>query len=167
MSDKIISHNEICRREGVSLQRGMNFGLGGNHSVILMSVRPNLPTEIASKTGEQPSFMKAMINRRQGSSLIQKRSINLALYHQAHLHRTVSSMRPLKSTSWASVRLNEFAAQKRGQANLLNAQFPYHLDARRDDSAPEDAHGGMLDKISSTPPPTAPASSPAFIIIYP
>ncbi len=33
----------MCRREGVSLQRGMNFGLGGNHSVILMSVRPNAP----------------------------------------------------------------------------------------------------------------------------
>src|SRR5690349_20848349 len=33
----------MCRREGVSLQAGMNFGLGGNHSVILMSVRPNAP----------------------------------------------------------------------------------------------------------------------------
>jgi hypothetical protein len=43
MPDNIISHNEMCRREGVSLQRGMNFGLGGNHSVILMSVRPNAP----------------------------------------------------------------------------------------------------------------------------
>jgi hypothetical protein len=43
MSDNVISHNEMCRREGVSLQRGMNFGLGGNHSVILMSVRPNAP----------------------------------------------------------------------------------------------------------------------------
>jgi len=35
----------MCRREGVSLQRGMNFGLGGNHSVILMSLRPNAPYE--------------------------------------------------------------------------------------------------------------------------
>jgi hypothetical protein len=43
MTDNILSHNEMCRREGVSLQRGMNFGLGGNHSVILMSVRPNAP----------------------------------------------------------------------------------------------------------------------------
>lgn len=33
----------MCRREGASLQQGMNFGLGGNHSVILMSVRPNAP----------------------------------------------------------------------------------------------------------------------------
>ena len=32
----------MCRREGASLQRGMNFGLGG-HSVILMSIRPNAP----------------------------------------------------------------------------------------------------------------------------
>ncbi len=33
----------MCLREGTSLQRGMNFGLGGNHSVILMSVRRNAP----------------------------------------------------------------------------------------------------------------------------
>lgn len=33
----------MCRREGSSLQQGMNFALGGNHSVILMSVRKNAP----------------------------------------------------------------------------------------------------------------------------
>ena len=33
----------MCQREGVSLQRGMNYKLGGNHSVILMSVRPGAP----------------------------------------------------------------------------------------------------------------------------
>jgi hypothetical protein len=43
MSDNIISYIEMCQREGASLQQGMNFGLGGNHSVILMSVRPNAP----------------------------------------------------------------------------------------------------------------------------
>ena len=43
MTDNVLSHNEMCRREGASLQRGMNFGLGGHHSVILMSVRPNAP----------------------------------------------------------------------------------------------------------------------------
>lgn len=43
MSDNIISYIEMCRREGTSLQQGMNFGIGGNHSVILMSVRRNAP----------------------------------------------------------------------------------------------------------------------------
>lgn len=33
----------MCIREGSSLQRGMNFRLGGDHSVILMSVHPNAP----------------------------------------------------------------------------------------------------------------------------
>ena len=33
----------MCQREGASLQRGMNFGLRGNHSVILMSIRLNAP----------------------------------------------------------------------------------------------------------------------------
>jgi HNH endonuclease len=43
LGDNIISYLEMCRREGTSLQAGMNFGLGGNHSVILMSVRRNAP----------------------------------------------------------------------------------------------------------------------------
>lgn len=43
MTDNIISYFEMCRREATSLQQGMNFGLGGNHSVILMSVRKNAP----------------------------------------------------------------------------------------------------------------------------
>jgi hypothetical protein len=33
----------MSQREGRSLQRGMNFGIGGNHSVILMSVRYGAP----------------------------------------------------------------------------------------------------------------------------
>lgn len=43
MTDDVISHIEMCRREGKNLQRGMNFGLGGNHSVVLMSLRSNAP----------------------------------------------------------------------------------------------------------------------------
>lgn len=43
MTNEIISYFEMCRREGISLQRGMNFGVGGNHSVILMSRLPNAP----------------------------------------------------------------------------------------------------------------------------
>ena len=44
MTDNVLSYNKMCAREGESaLQRGMNFALGGNHSVILMSVRPNAP----------------------------------------------------------------------------------------------------------------------------
>jgi hypothetical protein len=43
MSGNILEYLEMCRREGTSLQQGMNYGLGGNHSVILMSVRRNAP----------------------------------------------------------------------------------------------------------------------------
>lgn len=35
MPNEIISYLEMCGREGASLQRGMNFGLAKNHSVIL------------------------------------------------------------------------------------------------------------------------------------
>ncbi len=43
MENEIISYLEMCQREGSSLQRGMNFRIGANHSVILMSVRVNAP----------------------------------------------------------------------------------------------------------------------------
>jgi len=45
MANEIISYLEMCGREQVSLQRGMNFSLHGSHSVILMSLRPNAPYE--------------------------------------------------------------------------------------------------------------------------
>jgi len=41
--NEIISYIEMCQREGTSLQRGMNYQLGGSYSVFLMSVRPNSP----------------------------------------------------------------------------------------------------------------------------
>ena len=43
MANEVIPYIEMCRREGVSLQRGMNFGVGGTHSVILMSLREDAP----------------------------------------------------------------------------------------------------------------------------
>ena len=43
MANEIIPYIEMCLREGVSLQRGMNFDLGEGYSVILMSVHPNAP----------------------------------------------------------------------------------------------------------------------------
>jgi hypothetical protein len=39
----VISYLDMCREEGVNLQRGMNFRLGGSYSVILMSLRRNAP----------------------------------------------------------------------------------------------------------------------------
>jgi len=43
MTDNVIAYIEMCRREGASLQQGMNFRLRGEYSIILMSVRANAP----------------------------------------------------------------------------------------------------------------------------
>ncbi|MFB3885425.1 MAG: HNH endonuclease [Thermodesulfobacteriota bacterium] len=43
MENEIIPYLEMCQRERVNLQKGMNFRLGRTYSVILMSVRPNAP----------------------------------------------------------------------------------------------------------------------------
>lgn len=40
---EILSYLEMCHPEGVNLQRGMNYRLGGTYSVILMSLRKNAP----------------------------------------------------------------------------------------------------------------------------
>jgi hypothetical protein len=39
----VISYLEMCQEEAASLQRGMNFRLGGDHSVVLMSLRRGAP----------------------------------------------------------------------------------------------------------------------------
>jgi hypothetical protein len=43
MANEVISYLDMCGREGTSLQRGMNFGLRDDYSVLLMSVRPGAP----------------------------------------------------------------------------------------------------------------------------
>jgi hypothetical protein len=40
---EVISYLDMCREEGVNLQRGMNFRLRGGPSVVLMSVRRGAP----------------------------------------------------------------------------------------------------------------------------
>ncbi len=43
MTNEVIPYLEMCRREGLSLQRGMNFQAGDGYSIILMSIRKNAP----------------------------------------------------------------------------------------------------------------------------
>lgn len=43
LENEIISYLEMCQREGVSLQKGMNFFADRPHSVVLMSVRSGAP----------------------------------------------------------------------------------------------------------------------------
>ena len=40
MDEDIISYDEMCHMVGTRVQKGMNFNLKGDVSVILMSVRP-------------------------------------------------------------------------------------------------------------------------------
>lgn len=44
MSNEILSYREMCNRENINaLQRGMNFRIGGDYSIVLMSTRDNAP----------------------------------------------------------------------------------------------------------------------------
>jgi len=43
MRDNVISYQEMCANERMSLQRGMNFLANSDYSILLMSVRENAP----------------------------------------------------------------------------------------------------------------------------
>lgn len=43
MTNEIISYHDMCQREGMTLQRGMNFKTSSGYAIILMSVRRNAP----------------------------------------------------------------------------------------------------------------------------
>ena len=43
MTNEIIPYLDMCQREGLSLQKGMNYQVKGQYSIILMSQRPNAP----------------------------------------------------------------------------------------------------------------------------
>lgn len=45
MRDQILSYTEMCLKEKTSLQRGMNFRINPNYSILLMSQRKNAPYE--------------------------------------------------------------------------------------------------------------------------
>ena len=45
MTNEIISYHAMCQREGLTLQRGMNFKTNHGYAIILMSVRHNAPYE--------------------------------------------------------------------------------------------------------------------------
>ena len=51
----VISYLEMCRQEGVNLQRGMNFRLHGRFSVVLMSLRRGAP--YADRIEENGQFL--------------------------------------------------------------------------------------------------------------
>jgi hypothetical protein len=42
-SNEIISYMEMCSREGLSLQRGMDFNASKSHSIVLSSHRSGAP----------------------------------------------------------------------------------------------------------------------------
>ena len=65
----VISYIEMCQYEGVNLQRGMNFRLRNNISVILMSLRQNSPyADIVHDNGRILIYEGHDISRRPESS---------------------------------------------------------------------------------------------------
>ena len=67
MDNEVISYVVMCRREGASLQQGMNFYPNRPHSVILMSRRSNAPyVDIIEPNGETLIYDGHDVPRRRG-----------------------------------------------------------------------------------------------------
>jgi hypothetical protein len=71
---EVISYLDMCREEGVNLQRGMNFQLASGRNVILMSLRKGAP--YADRIEEEGRVLttRAMMFRERRRSPIPSRS---------------------------------------------------------------------------------------------
>lgn len=96
---EVISYLEMCRAEGVNLQRGMNFHLRDDSSVVLMSVRPGAPyadriedngkvliyeghDQPASRGGPDPKSVDQVARSPQGSLTENGKFFEAALRHR-------------------------------------------------------------------------------------
>jgi len=61
MAIEVIAYLETCSREDTSLQRGMNFGLGGDHSMVLIPGRPSAPYDDRLKDEPRSSSVQNTI----------------------------------------------------------------------------------------------------------
>lgn len=121
LENEIVSYLEMCQRESISLQRGMNFDSAGKgYSVILMSVRPNAPyrdrfqddgttliyeghdaprgeTVRDPKTVDQPQFMPS------GKPTQNRRFYDAAQHYKSGLRpaHTVKVYEKIKQGIWA------------------------------------------------------------------
>jgi len=85
---EVIAYLEMCREEGVNLQRGMNFGSSGRPSVVLMSRRPAHLTTTGLKMMVVSLSTKATTGHKSGAARTQRRSTNLSAGQGARLPRT-------------------------------------------------------------------------------
>ena len=97
----VIAYLEMCREEGVNLQRGMNFGSSGRPSVVLMSRRPAHLTTTGLKMMVVSLSTKATTGHKSGAARTQRRSTNLSAGQGARLPRTdYFSKLPHNTANW-------------------------------------------------------------------
>lgn len=106
MANEIISYFEACQREGGSLQKGMNYRKGKDYSVILMSVRANVPYRDRIEDDGATLIYEGTMFHAIIRPKIPNRSINQSTQYQAHLQKTASFIRLHKITREDYDRLN-------------------------------------------------------------
>ena len=90
---EVISYLEMCREEGVNLQRGMNFGTSGRPSVILMSRRPGAPYDDRVEDDGRVLIYEGHDRPQSVAAPTRRRSTSLSRAQAARLPRTAYSCR--------------------------------------------------------------------------
>jgi len=74
--DDIISYHDVVTAEKASLQNGMNYGVGKNYSVFLLSLRENAPYADALDAVTGMLTLKVTMSRSDKADRTEKKSIN-------------------------------------------------------------------------------------------
>lgn len=78
MPGDVISYREMCIEEDMSMQRGMNYGLRGRHSVILMSVGHDAPyADYIEQNGTMLIYEGHNVPQKRGAADAQKQDQQL------------------------------------------------------------------------------------------
>jgi hypothetical protein len=118
MLDNVISYIEMCQREALSLQAGMNYGVGGNHSVILMSVRRNAPYRDRIEDGGTTLIYEGHDQPRGRTCQIPRPSTNSIFFRRERCHKMADSIAPGRNSMRVASGQSEFAFTRDQTRNL-------------------------------------------------
>jgi hypothetical protein len=120
MPNEILSYLEMCGREGISLQKGMNFRLTGDYSVILMSVRPNAPYQ-DSIVDDGATIIYEGHDIPKSAVILDPKTVD-----QAEFTLAASSLRMVDSMKPRSP-INDLAKSRRGCASMRRSDQGFGL----------------------------------------
>jgi hypothetical protein len=154
---EVISYLQMCRAEGVSLQRGMNFGSAGSMSVILMSRRPGAPYDDRVEEDGRVLIYEATTRHKSGAARIRRRSTSPSGVSGAHLPKTDCFSKLLHNTGDSGTP----AERVRVYEKMRDGIWTFNGTFKLVDGWREESHGRLVFKFRlEVDPDATPVSDP-------